>query len=175
MNTADRSIALVDAALRRRFRFVHFPPEMSVFYQVYDFNGRADLIQAANSPDDPARCLLAVSILGLETLNERIRNSPDLGRGKQLGHTNLLGVDQEADPSQQIETILDSWKYEIMPLLEEYYFGQFDRIAEELFDGNSGQLFDPEAQEISDFQPSTLVEAISYLHEKVDIEWQGLR
>lgn len=173
MNTADRSIALVDAALRRRFRFVHFPPDTSVFYREYDFSDHADLLRAANSPDDPARCLLAVSILGLEKLNERIRRSPDLGRGKQVGHTNLLGVDQEAPQDTQIETLVDSWQYEIMPLLEEYYFGQFDRISEELFDGESEQLFDTEKQEIHDFDAGAVVDVLKHLHDDVHVTWSG--
>ncbi|WP_225333346.1 McrB family protein [Halomicrobium urmianum] len=175
MNTADRSIALVDAALRRRFRFVHFPPETGVFYDEYEFNGRSHLVQAANTPTEPARCLLAVSILALEQLNERIRGSPDLGRGKQIGYTNLLGIDQNAAPRRQVESIVERWQYEIMPLLEEYYFGQFSRINEELFDGSSEQLFDPATQEIHDFGPQALFETLSNLHDEVGAEWVGIQ
>lgn len=174
MNTADRSIALVDAALRRRFRFMHFPPDSAVLRDVYGYSDRQAVRKAARTPTAPARCLLALSILGVEQLNSRIRASPDLGRGKQLGHTLLLGIDQSASPAEQAAAILERWQYELMPLLEEYYFGQFDRISEELFDDGGEQLFDPETQEILSLNAPDLAAALAGLLDDVDADWQRL-
>lgn len=170
MNTADRSIALVDAALRRRFRFVHFPPSIELLCDKYGFDNLDGAKHAAEATGDPARRLLALSIAALDALNRRIRKSPDLGRGKQLGHTTLLGIEQELSSEDQIQTILDRWQYEIMPMLEEYYFGQFDRI-EELFDGGGGQLFDTETQEIRDLEAGPLARACSNIIEDVEADW----
>lgn len=173
MNTADRSIALVDAALRRRFRFVHFPPSTAVLRKEYDFADEQDVRQVAQSANDQARQLLALSIQALSTLNDQIRTSPDLGRGKQLGYTTLLGINQDQGEDDQIQTILDRWKYEIMPLLEEYYFGQFDRIDQDLFEGEGDLLFDSRAQEIKDFDEDDLAAACSHIVDGFEIDWSN--
>lgn len=171
MNTADRSIALVDAALRRRFRFVHFPPSIDLLCETYGFHDIAGARSAASSDNNSARQLLAISICALEVLNDQIRASPDLGRGKQLGHTTLLGIDTDQAPEVQIQAILDRWKYEIMPMLEEYYFGQFDRINDELFQGRGQRLFDTEAEEIQNFTAEELAAACGTLIPDVEVDW----
>lgn len=170
MNTADRSIALVDAALRRRFRFIHYPPSIETLCEYYDFGDKDTVEKVAQSGDDPARQLLALSICALDVLNDRIRASPDLGRGKQLGHTTLMGIDQDQSEALQIQAILDRWQYEIMPMLEEYYFGQFDRIDQELFEGEGDRLFDPETQEIKQFNADDLRTVSNHLVEETVLE-----
>jgi hypothetical protein len=170
MNTADRSIALVDAALRRRFRFVHFPPSIETLCEQYGFSDPDAVRTAAESASDSARQLLALSICAVDALNGRIRSSPDLGRGKQLGHTSLLGIDQEKPLEERRQAILDRWYYEIMPMLEEYYFGQFERIDEELFEGEGERLFDTETQEIRDFNAEDLVSACTHILTDVDVD-----
>lgn len=170
MNTADRSIALVDAALRRRFRFVHFPPSIETLRTEYDFADLDAVRTAAETASDEARQLLALSICALAALNTRIRSSPDLGRGKQLGHTALLGINQGQPVDDRRQAILDRWHYEIMPLLEEYYFGQFDRIDEQLFDGKGDLLFDTDAQEIKDFDAADLRDACSHIITDINID-----
>ena len=144
MNTADRSIALVDAALRRRFRFLAFPPNYSVVIDHHGFSGLDEIHETARMSVDPYRSLLALSILAVRELNETIVDTPDLGKGKQIGHSYLMNFDDADD-------IVDAWKYEILPLLEEYYFGQFVRIREELFQTSGGRLFHWETEEIADF------------------------
>ena len=169
MNTADRSIALVDAALRRRFRFLHFPPAMAPLGETYEFSGEVELESLATS-DDPADGLLALSILAWNRLNDRIREATQLGRGKQIGHSYLLGIDREADTTEQIDQIVDAWQFEILPLLEEYYFGQFVEIERQLFDGDTGELLDIDRQEIRDFTAGELAAVLSDLV-GLEVEW----
>ncbi|WP_176548346.1 McrB family protein [Natrinema sp. CBA1119] len=159
MNTAGRSIALVDAALRRRFRFIHFGPDLELVCEQYGFgNGDLDGAKdvAVNGADQADR-LLAMSVCAVDVLNAEIREAHDLGRGKQLGHTPLLGIIAETTEGRE-QAIIDTWRYELMPLLEEYYFGQFKRMNDELFDGHGDNLFDLATQEIRDFTADDLKE-----------------
>lgn len=165
MNTADRSIALVDAALRRRFRFVGFPPNLKVLYEEHNFSGAAVVDRAAESDPDPARQLLALSIKGIETLNDAILDAPNLGKGKQIGHSYLIDVDDGDTEEERLQSIVDAWQYEILPLLEEYYFGQFDRIKQDLFDGGGGRLFDWDTEQIESFEPNDLAHTLLSLTE----------
>mgnify|MGYP006284956679 FL=1 len=159
MNTADRSIALVDAALRRRFRFLAFPPNYSVLIDHHGFEGLNEIQDVARTSSDPYRSLVAPSILVVRELNETIVDTPDLGKGKQIGHSYLMNLDEAAD-------IVDAWKFEILPLLEEYYFGQFERIREELFQASGGRLFHWDTEEIADFTRDDLRRSLA---EFVDI------
>jgi 5-methylcytosine-specific restriction protein B len=171
MNTADRSIALVDAALRRRFRFLHFPPSMEAFYETYGITGEAELRRLAENTGAPGDSLLALSILALDRLNTQIRGAPELGRGKQLGHSYLLGIDRDASATVMIEDLVDRWQFEVLPLLEEYYFGQFDEIEATLFDGDAGPLLDTEVQEIGSFSAEELASVLLDLVGIDDVEW----
>lgn len=153
MNTADRSIALVDAALRRRFRFMGFPPDYDVLcdhHQIADLGEAAEIVQSSTAPHD---VLPALSILALQRINESVLDSPELGKGKQIGHSYLMGTDG-------VDGILDAWRYDILPLLEEYYFGQFDRIQQEIFSGAGGELIDWEREQIRSFDAHDLVDAL---------------
>lgn len=169
MNTADRSIALVDAALRRRFRFIHFPPSMTPLESAYGFDGEIALETLATE-GNAADSLLALSILAWKQLNARIRDVAQLGRGKQLGHSYLLGIDQDADPTEQVAQIVDAWQFEILPLLEEYYFGQFIEIERQLFGGNAGELLDTDRQEIRAFTAGELATVLAELT-GLDTKW----
>ena len=148
MNTADRSIALVDAAIRRRFRFTAFPPDYDLLLDRYGFEEEADA-RAAAMQDDGEVSLQALSILALREINQRILETSSLGRGKQIGHTYLLNREGE-------KAIIDAWKYEMLPLLEEYYFGQFEKLRTQIFDGEGGEFFDWETQQIIDFDEDGL-------------------
>lgn len=149
MNTADRSIALVDAALRRRFRFLPFPPDYDALYEKHDFASRSDLTHTIRTSDDEFRVLLALSIEALHNLNDKIIDAADLGKGKQIGHSYLITVEETDD-------IVAAWRYEILPLLEEYHFGQFNRIREELFDGEGDLLMDKDSEQIKPFEKEEL-------------------
>jgi 5-methylcytosine-specific restriction protein B len=154
MNTADRSIALVDAAIRRRFRFRHFPPNYEVLYDELGFEGEQDVKTKATVEE--GRDLGALSILALRAINKRIRDSGNLGKGKQVGHSYLIGGTTDAH-------LVESWKNEILPLLEEYYFGDMERLKEHIFDGGGENLFNWREQQIADFDSDALRDALSEL------------
>lgn len=156
MNTADRSIALIDAAIQRRFRTIPFPPDYEVLFDEFDFEGRADAEEAAGGESDRLRALQALSILALEHLNTRIRNSGSLGKGKQIGHSYLLG-------DSEIDDLVGKWKNDIFPLLEDYYFGEISRVQDEIFDGGGDALFDWERQRVKDFDEEDLIETFRSL------------
>ena len=95
MNSTDKSIALIDIALRRRFTFLKMKPN-------------AGLIS-----NEKARDLF-------ERLNEHIKNS-HLGEDYQVGHSYFMGIDSDDD----LEFV---WEYKIVPLLEEYFYGDEDGL-----------------------------------------------
>lgn len=154
MNTADRSIALVDAALRRRFRFIDIPPEVEVLYREYELTSSDDVDEILAEEPTPLEVLQALSIRSWERMNANILDSPDLGKGKQIGHSYLMDLDEPAD-------VKDAWRYDVLPLLEEYHFGQFSRIKQEIFDGTSDPLIDTETERIKSFTLQDLVDTLS--------------
>ena len=118
MNTADRSLAMVDYALRRRFAFEALMPA----YGTDEF--REHLLEAGVD-----RKLVDRIETKLMELNERIREDKDLGPGFQIGHSFFV-------PDDQTESVDDGWyesvvETQIAPLLREYWFDRPER-AEEL-------------------------------------------
>ena len=107
MNTADRSLAVVDYALRRRFGFYTLPPR----YGTSDF---ADHLVDMGISD---KCLARINTI-MTSLNSEISNSKALGRGFVIGHSFFC-------PRESVVQDEDTWvnqvlRYEIQPLLEEY-------------------------------------------------------
>ncbi len=102
MNTADRSIALVDHALRRRFAFIHLTPNYEVLRR----------FAAQHAIDFPIETLINT----LQRLNQRIED-----RNYELGHSFFLRTNLPVE----IESI---WRLEIEPYLEEYFFDQPDEV-----------------------------------------------
>ncbi|QRV14896.1 DUF3578 domain-containing protein [Haloterrigena salifodinae] len=159
MNTADRSIALVDAALRRRFSFFSFPPDYDVFAEEYDF-GSSGLDEFL---DDSPRFhqLLENSIAALQVVNANILDSGELGKGKRIGHSYLLGLNSAKD-------VRDAWYYNILPLLEEYYFEELGRLQASVFETEDCDLFDVQNRKIADFDVETLDQELGRLLERTD-------
>lgn len=156
MNTADQSIALVDTALRRRFRFVDFPPDLDVVWSEDDGMSAPDPAAAITQPIDGTSAgerLLGASVLAVRELNDRILQAPELGKGKQLGHTYLLG-------HASMTEIVDAWRYDILPQLEEYYFGQFDRLRDDLLTETGERLIGWDEERIRSFGANDLYEAL---------------
>lgn len=117
MNTADRSIALVDIALRRRFGFVEVPPDFGILQSNHIEENKAILQQ------NNVYQYLTKSIEAVRKINDNIIR--ELGRDKQIGHSFFFKVfDQGA--------LMRVWQYEILPLLEEYYYCDYDKILQAL-------------------------------------------
>ena len=100
MNTADRSIALLDTALRRRFDFEEMMPKPELLIGKY-IEG-VDLEQL------------------LTKINDRIKNEYD--RDHQIGHSYLMEVENK----EQLER---AYKNRILPLLNEYFYNDIDSVA----------------------------------------------
>ncbi|MDE3001120.1 MAG: AAA family ATPase [Gemmatimonadota bacterium] len=98
MNTADRSIALLDTALRRRFEFVEMMPDPTLV---------PDDIEGVNCQEL------------LKVMNERIRFLLD--REHQIGHTYLMNV-------KSIDSLALTFKNKIVPLLQEYFYDNWEKI-----------------------------------------------
>lgn len=100
MNTSDRSIASIDIALRRRFKFVEMMPEIDL---VADF-----------------KCNFQECF---KTLNERI--SILLDRDHQIGHSYFI---KEKHKDLGTEELKEIWFDSIIPLLNEYFYGDWDKL-----------------------------------------------
>jgi 5-methylcytosine-specific restriction protein B len=95
MNTADRSIALVDHALRRRFAFIHLAPNYDILRHYHRETGF------------PIERLIPILI--------RLNNNYISDVHYEIGHTFFLRGDLSAE-------LPDIWQMEIEPYLEEYFF-----------------------------------------------------
>jgi len=114
MNTADRSLALVDYALRRRFAFYPVQPAFKSD-KLKDY-----LSQQKHLPKDFIDNLIPKLI----KLNEEISNR--LGQGFMIGHSYF--VDQLSSNHHQ-EDYKEILQYEIRPLLEEYFYDDADEVV----------------------------------------------
>ncbi len=108
MNTADRSIALMDVALRRRFTFEERMPDATVL--------KNELTRKL--PDSEPLITLVVDLFN--TLNERIRFLYD--RDHQLGHSYFLNVNS-------LEDLRRVFIDRVIPLLQEYFYGDWYKIC----------------------------------------------
>ena len=113
MNTADRSLAMVDYALRRRFVFVDMKPNFS------------DKFQEHLSKEGVESHLIDIIIERLNKLNKQISEEIGLGEDFQIGHSYFCHpIDGDEEWFKNIV------RYEIIPLLREYWFDKKDRVQE---------------------------------------------
>ena len=111
MNTADRSIALLDAALRRRFAFVEILPRPELLE-----GALVETDEAVLRLDDLLRCL-------------NIAISEQIGPGYQVGHSYFLRVARVA--VEERLAVLDLvWNAQVLPLLEEIFYARRERLVE---------------------------------------------
>ena len=128
MNTADRSLALVDYALRRRFAFESLQPAFGT-----DFGRKAFEEHLTGKGADPALARRISDRIG--TLNETIASDKELGPGFRIGHSYFVPDDGEEPSDAWYAHIVDT---QIAPLLREYWFDSpedVDREAARLTDG----------------------------------------
>lgn len=112
MNTADRSLAIVDYALRRRFAFVSLES---------DFNENFRRFLREKGVSGP---LINHLVSTVNQVNEEIRNDMNLGEGFQIGHSYFCGFREGEDEKQWWHEIVE---YELKPLLEELWFDDMNR------------------------------------------------
>lgn len=178
MNTSDQSVALIDAAIRRRFRFIHCEPDYQYLRDKYGFEppswdrvksvlsddetttDESDEIADAETAQTETKMFATAAIAALAELNDRIRQSTDLVRGKQVGHAYLIAPSGEP---YDMQGFVDAWRYEILPLLEEYYFGDFDRLKRELLQGDADELLTNSQSAFGDFGRDQLLTTLRTL------------
>ena len=114
MNTADRSLAIVDYALRRRFAFESLKPA----FGTRQF--REHLLEA-----DMETGLVDRIVRNMSELNERIRGDKDLGPGFEIGHSYFV-PEESADEEWYVNTV----ETQIAPLLREYWFDKPEHVDE---------------------------------------------
>ncbi|OZM56877.1 hypothetical protein CIB95_08890 [Lottiidibacillus patelloidae] len=121
MNTSDRSIALIDIALRRRFTFYEITPDFT-------------LLNTTNE-------LILTTISAIKVINNKIKNTID--REHMIGHSYFFRLlDQpESELPNDIKYI---WIYQILPLLQEYFYTNPSEITPLL-----GKLVIDEGQNLS--------------------------
>lgn len=102
MNTADRSIAAIDTALRRRFSFVEMPPKPEVLKNIQTDG-------------------IVISDL-LEKINERIEALYD--REHTIGHAYFTPLLKETS----INKLADIFRNKVIPLLQEYFYEDYEKI-----------------------------------------------
>jgi hypothetical protein len=110
MNAADRSVALVDQALRRRFSFLEMPPDEGVL---------AAWLAARVPAAGPAFAERVTGLFG--RLNARL--GADLGPQARVGHSYFMvpGLDEA-----KLRVV---WEHHVRPVLEEHFAGQLARLA----------------------------------------------
>lgn len=114
MNTADRSLALLDYALRRRFGFF----EMSPAFETAQFK------RYLESENSPALESLVNTIIAL---NATIADDPALGRGFAVGHSYVSSKEATNEDDLWLRSVVED---ELIPLIEEYWFDEPSLAAE---------------------------------------------
>lgn len=117
MNTADRSIALMDTALRRRFQFIEMMPDANVLRKI-----------GADKVED-----LDVAAM-LETINERITFLYD--REHTIGHAFFTKLAKDSS----IDVLRSIFEKSVIPLLQEYFYEDYQKI--QLVLGDNGKKED---------------------------------
>ena len=149
MNTADRSVEALDTALRRRFCFEEIPPR-------YDLQQLNYKIAGYNSA------------IILQTINKRIEKLID--KDHAIGHSYFMLKPKE-DPDKKL---LNSFYKNIIPLLQEYFFGDYGKIGLVLGKGfikkkewkkDSDSFADFDYESSSEFDERSVYEIIDYRNE----------
>ena len=121
MNTADRSLAMIDYALRRRFSFFEMKPAFdSKGFEKYMENLKTDNVKTRETLKDLVKKVI--------DLNQIIEKDRSLGKGFCIGHSYFCGFctkdkndteDKVVCTEEQLKSIVE---YDILPMLREYWF-----------------------------------------------------
>lgn len=111
MNTADRSLAMMDYALRRRFCFYTMKP---------GFDTAGFSAYQENQSDKRFQQVIDV----IRELNSEIKTDPNLGQGFCIGHSYFINNESIFSEEELKRAVL----YEIIPMLEEYWFDDTDNF-----------------------------------------------
>lgn len=113
MNTADRSLAMIDYALRRRFSFFEMEPGFNsdgfTNYQKAFVNETFDAL-----------------INQIKQLNKEITEDKSLGRGFQIGHSYFCGREESGCTDEWMRSVVE---FDILPMLGEYWFDEPDKLS----------------------------------------------
>lgn len=113
MNTADRSLAMIDYALRRRFSFFEMEPG-------FNSDGFTNYQKAfANETFDAL-------INQIKQLNKEITEDKSLGRGFQIGHSYFCGREESGCTDEWMRSVVE---FDILPMLGEYWFDEPDKLS----------------------------------------------
>ncbi|WP_210136327.1 AAA family ATPase [Staphylococcus sp. GDK8D68P] len=110
MNTADRSLAMLDYALRRRFAFYN----ITTGFLTSGFTAYQEKLDSSKF-DSLIQCIL--------NLNSEINSDESLGEGFMIGHSYFSNLSNVTD--NELENIVD---HEIIPLINEYWFDEPDKV-----------------------------------------------
>lgn len=114
MNTANRSLAMLDYALRRRFSFFTMKPGFNTIgFQTYQDSLKSDAFKKLIS------CI--------KQLNSKIAADISLGEGFCIGHSYFCGLTAKTATVRTLTSIIE---YELIPLLKEYWFDEPEKIID---------------------------------------------
>ena len=113
MNTADRSLAMIDYALRRRFKFFDMGPG-------FDADGFVKYRESLGS--DTMNAL----IKKIKELNGEISNDRSLGKGFCIGHSYFCGMKAGKDIEEWCREVVE---FDILPMLREYWFDDEEKVT----------------------------------------------
>ena len=114
MNTADRSLAMLYYALRRRFAFVELRP-------AFDSDGFREYCVGLDNPRFEAL------VREVESLNHAIAEDESLGEGFCIGHSYFCNMEADSCTDAALASIVD---YELIPMLKEYWFDEPGKVRE---------------------------------------------
>ena len=126
MNTADRSLAMIDYALRRRFSFFEMEPGFnSEGFQSYQSSFANETFDAL--------------IDQIKALNKEIAEDPSLGRGFRIGHSYFCGREENGCTEDWMRSVVE---FDILPMLAEYWFDEPAKLQR--WEKNLRGVFDDE-------------------------------
>jgi len=116
MNTSDRSIALMDVALRRRFGFIEMMPDYEVLKE-----------HIIDNSSEEVKPLAGIAVSALKVLNKRIKREYD--RDHQIGHSYYFRLKEHLNSREEfLRELKMIWFHEILPLLQEYFYDSPEKL-----------------------------------------------